>query len=212
LVRGSNPPESCVTQIFKVPSPGDDPRGVDIDSNGVVWTGLAASAHLASFDVKKCTDLKNAPAAKQLDGSLCANGWTLYREPGPNFQGTDIPTEFNYFNWVDQKGILGFGANTSMANGSNSDSILVLNPRSTSAADRWVVMRVPYPLGFYSRGMDARIDTPNPPATLPANFTGWKTRAVWANYGTHFVWHIEGGKGTKGKLVKFQVRPTPLDK
>lgn len=25
-----------------------------------------------------------------------------------------------------------------------------------------------------------------------------------ANYGTHFVWHIEGGKGTKGKIVKFQ--------
>jgi len=204
LIRGNNPPESCVTQIFKVPTPGDDPRGVDIDSNGVVWTGLAASAHLASFDPRKCTDLKNAPAAKQLDGSLCANGWTLYPEPGPKFQGTDIATEFNYFNWVDQKGVLGFGANTPMANGSNSDSVLVLNPQTR----QWVVMRVPYPLGFYSRGMDARLDTPNP----AAGFAGWKNRAVWANYGTHFVWHIEGGKGTKGKLVKFQVRPTPLDR
>jgi hypothetical protein len=26
------------------------------------------------------------------------------------------------------------------------------------------------------------------------------------------VWHIEGGKGTKGKIVKFQVRPDPLAK
>jgi hypothetical protein len=24
------------------------------------------------------------------------------------------------------------------------------------------------------------------------------------------VWQIEGGKGTKGKIVKFQVRPNPL--
>jgi hypothetical protein len=24
------------------------------------------------------------------------------------------------------------------------------------------------------------------------------------------VWHIEGGKGTKGKVVKFQLRPDPL--
>jgi len=24
------------------------------------------------------------------------------------------------------------------------------------------------------------------------------------------MWHIEGGKGTKGKLVKFQMRPDPL--
>jgi hypothetical protein len=206
LIRGNNPPESCMAQIFKVPAGGLDPRGVDIDSNGVVWTALAASADLASFDPRKCTDLKGAPAAKQLDGTLCQNGWKLYKEPGPKFQGTDIPTEFNYFNWVDQKGVLGFGANTPMANGSNSDSILVLNPQTS----QWVVMRVPYPLGFYSRGMDARVDDPNAPANLPANFNTWKTRAVWANYGTHFVWHIEGGKGTKGKLVKFQVRPDPL--
>ena len=35
-------------------------------------------------------------------------------------------------------------------------------------------------------------------------------RALYANYGTHFVWHIEGGKGTKGKIAKFQIRPNPL--
>ena len=57
LQRGNNPPESCKTQIFKVPEPGFDPRGVDVDSNGVVWTALAASSHLASFDVRKCKDL-----------------------------------------------------------------------------------------------------------------------------------------------------------
>ena len=67
-----------MTQIFKVPSPGLDPRGVDIDSNGVVWTALAASSHLASFDVRKCTDLAG-PA--KLDGSQCANGWSFSRLP-----------------------------------------------------------------------------------------------------------------------------------
>src|SRR6266545_951110 len=53
LQRGNNAPASCMTQIFKVPEPGFDPRGIDIDSNGVVWTALAASSHLASFDVRK---------------------------------------------------------------------------------------------------------------------------------------------------------------
>src|SRR5262252_8341210 len=38
LQRGNNPPSTCKTQIFKVPEPGFDPRGVDIDSHGVVWT------------------------------------------------------------------------------------------------------------------------------------------------------------------------------
>jgi hypothetical protein len=49
--------------------------------------------------------------------------------------------------------------------------------------------------------MDGRIDDPK---------AGWKGRGLWANYGTNFVWHIEGGKGTKGKLVHFQLRPDPL--
>jgi hypothetical protein len=194
LQRGNNPPASCRTQIFKVPAPGFDPRGVDIDTNGVVWTALAASSHLASFDVRKCKDLTGP---QKIDGSQCREGWTLYQTNGPKLAGTDVPADFHYYNWVDQHNISGLGANTPFANGSNSDALLALNP----ATREWVTLRVPYPLGFYSRGMDGRIDNPN---------TGWKGRALWANYGTHFVWHIEGGKGTKGKIVKFQIRPNPL--
>jgi hypothetical protein len=204
LVRvrtGNNPPETCMTQIFKVPAPGLDPRGVDIDTNGVVWTALAASSHMAAFDVRKCRDL--AGAAKP-DGSQCANGWSLYQTTGPKFQGTNMPTDFHYFNWTDQQGASGFPPNTPMATGSNSDSILVLT--SQQGAGQWATLRVPYPLGFYARGLDARVDRPN----APAGFAGWKDRAIWSNYGTHFVWHIEGGKGVKGKQVKFQVRPNPL--
>jgi hypothetical protein len=44
LQRGDNPPSSCRTQIFKVPEPGFDPRGVDITTDGVVWTALATSS------------------------------------------------------------------------------------------------------------------------------------------------------------------------
>jgi hypothetical protein len=79
--------------------------------------------------------------------------------------------------------------------GSNSDALLALNPD-----EEWAPCAC-HPLGFYSRGMDGRIDDPN---------GGWKGRGLWSNYGTHFVWHIEGGKGAKGKIVHFQVRPDPL--
>ena len=194
LQRGNNAPSSCKTQIFKVPEPGFDPRGVDIDSHGVVWTALAASSHLASFDVRKCKDL-NGPA--KVDGSQCREGWALYQTNGPKLKGTDIPADFHYYNWVDQHNISGLGADIPFATGSNSDSLLALNPQTRE----WTSLRVPYPLGFYSRGMDGRIDDAN---------AGWKGRALYANYGTHFVWHIEGGKGTKGKVVKFQIRPNPL--
>ena len=194
LQRGNNPPSTCKAQIFRVPEPGFDPRGVDIDSNGVVWTALAASSHLASFDVRKCKDL-DGPAEDRRQP--VPEGWTLYQTNGPKLKGTDVPADFHYYNWVDQQNISGLGANTPFATGSNSDALLALNPQTRE----WVTLRVPYPLGFYSRGMDGRIDNPN---------AGWKGRGLWANYGTHFVWHIEGGKGTKGKMVHFQVRPDPL--
>jgi hypothetical protein len=194
LQRGNNPPESCKTEVFKVPAPGYDPRGVDVDTNGVVWTGLAATSHLASFDVRKCKDLTGP---QKVDGTQCKEGWTLYQTPGPKLKGTDVPADFHYFNWVDQQNIIGLGPNTPFVTGSNSDSLIGLNP----ATGKWTYFRIPYPLGFYARGMDGRIDDAN---------AGWKGRALYSNYGTHFVWHIEGGKGTKGKIVKFQIRPDPL--
>jgi hypothetical protein len=194
LQRGNNPPSSCKTQIFKVPSPGYDPRGVDVDSKGVVWTGLAATSHLASFDVRKC---KNLTGKMKVDGSDCPEGWTLYQTPGPKLKGTNVPADFHYFNWTDSHNIMQMGQDTPFLTGSNSDSLIGLDV----ATKKWTYFRIPYPLGFYSRGMDGRIDDAN---------AGWKGRALYSNYGTHFVWHIEGGKGTKGKLVKFQMRPNPL--
>ena len=194
--RGANPPETCVTELYKVPEPGIDPRGIDIDTNGVVWTALAASSHLASFDRSKCS-VFNGPSTRE--GTHCEQGWTLHLSDGPRFKGTDIPADFHYYNWVDQHDIAGFGPNTPIATGSNSDALLVLDP----ATGDWTTLRVPYPLGFYHRGLDGRIDDPA---------AGWKGRGLWANYGTHLIWHVEGGKGTLGKLVKFQIRPTPLDR
>jgi hypothetical protein len=192
--RGDNPPETCITEVYQVPNPGFDPRGIDIDSNGIVWTALAGSSHLASFDRSKC-DVRNGPDA--LAGTHCEEGWTLYRTDGPTFKGTDVPADFHYFNWVDQHNISGLGKDTPFATGSNSDALLALDPDT----GEWTKLRVPYPLGFYHRGMDGRIDDAQ---------GGWKGRALWANYGTHLIWHTEGGKGSLGKVVKFQIRPDPL--
>jgi hypothetical protein len=194
LQRGNNPPESCRTQVFKVPAPGYDPRGIDVDSQGVVWTGLAATSHLASFDVRKCKDLTGP---QKIDGSQCKEGWTLYQTPGPKLKGTDVPADFHYFNWTDSHNIMQMGKDTPFLTGSDSDSLIALDP----ATKKWTYFTIPYPLGFYARGMDGRIDDAN---------AGWKGRALYSNYGTHFVWQVEGGKGTKGKIVKFQLRPNPL--
>ena len=73
----------------------------------------------------------------------------------------------------------------------------------------WVTLRVPYPLGFYTRQAHGRIDDPN---------AGWKGRGLWSAVMTYAVWHIEGepgvmgGKGQKAFVAKFQFRPDPLAK
>ena len=114
-------------------------------------------------------------------------------------RGTDVGAEFNYYNWVDQFNTLGIGPNTPIANGSGSDALLALKPDTRE----WLVMRLPYPMGFHSRGMDGRIDDPN---------AGWKGRGIYATYGADAMWHIEGGPKQRNALVKFQIRTDPLAK
>jgi len=67
----------------------------------------------------------------------------------------------------------------------------------------FVTLRLPYPLGFYAKGFEGRIDDPN---------AGWKGRGLWVPSGDRTPWLKEGGKGTKPLVVHFQVRPDPLAK
>jgi hypothetical protein len=68
---------------------------------------------------------------------------------------------------------------------------------------KWIVLRVPYPLGFYTKLLDGRIDDPN---------GGWKGRGLWSTVSTRSPFHMETGKGTTSKVVRFQLRPDPLAK
>jgi hypothetical protein len=139
-----------MTQLFKVPAPGDDPRGVDVDSNGVVWTALAASAHLASFDVRKCTDadLKTAPVDKMLSGDDLPTGLETLQRAGPELPGHDDPDRVQLLQLGGPERRTRIRGQCPDGNWFQLGLILVLNP----ATSQWVVMRVPYPLGFYSRG------------------------------------------------------------
>jgi hypothetical protein len=201
LELGSNPPLTCRAEVYEPPfnppnvMTGFTPRGVDIDRNGVIWTALSGGPHMAAFDRRKCKVL-NGPSAT---GQQCPEGWTLYPAPGPQMKGTELSgsADFTYYNWVDQFDSLGLGMNVPIMTGTGSDSLLALLP----GTGRFAVLRVPYPLGFYSRGLDGRIDDPK---------GGWKGRGVWADYGTNLAWHLEGGPGSQSALVKFQLRPNPL--
>jgi hypothetical protein len=202
IVLGPNPSVTALSEVYEVPwnnprasARGFAPRGMDVDSSGVVWTVLS-SGQLASFDRRKCRGPLNGPTAT---GQHCPEGWALYALPGPNYKGaTDSASaDTAYYNFVDRFDMLGVGRDVPLATGNGSEGLLAL------LDGKFLTFRVPYPMGFYSKGLDGRIDDPK---------GGWKGKGIWTTYATRAPFHAEGGKGTTSKLVKFQVRNSPLDK
>lgn len=199
LDPGTDPPHTSLVEYYELPLDdqgepieGFSPRGMDVDRNGVAWVALA-SGHMASFDRSKCATL-NGPEAT---GQHCPEGWTFYTEPLPQMKGVEYSgsAESSYYTWVDQFNTLGLGENIPINTGNESEGLLVLKD------GEWIVLRVPYPLGFYTKWLDGRIDDAD---------AGWKGRGLWATISTRAPFHMEGGKGTTSKVFQFQLRPDPL--
>jgi hypothetical protein len=185
-------PDTQLSEVYNIPMPGFGPRGGDIDSKGVVWVSLA-SGHMGAFDRSKCKAPLNGPKAT---GDHCPEGWSFHKYPGPGFDGIgDNSAEASYYSWVDQHDTLGLGKDVPISTANLQDGFAALKD------GKMVLLRVPYPLGFYAKGLDGRIDDPN---------AGWKGRGLWSSSGDRTPWLIEGGKGRKPMAVHFQVRPDPL--
>jgi hypothetical protein len=193
VAPGENPNETALTEIYEPPLPGYGPRGGDIDRNGIYWASLA-SGHLGKFDRSKCKVLNGPTTAT---GKHCPEGWTLYPFPGPQFRDVKAPgsAEASYYTWVDQYNTLGLGANVPIATGNLSDAYFAL------VNEKFVTLRVPYTMGFFPKWGEGRIDDPN---------GGWKGRAMWSTSSTRTVFHNEGGKEAKPKVIRLQLRPDPL--
>ncbi|MEA2984292.1 MAG: hypothetical protein QOD94_546 [Alphaproteobacteria bacterium] len=192
LNPGANPPETALAEVYNVPMPGFGIRGADIDRKGVVWASLG-SGHLGSFDRSKCKGPLNGPTAT---GNHCPEGWSFFQFPGPGFKGIgENSVESSYYTWVDQWNTSGLGEDVPIATANLFDGLHAL------VNGKFVTLRIPYPLGFYAKGLEGRIDDTN---------AGWKGRGLWVTSGDRTPWHMEGGKGNKPLIVHFQVRPNPL--
>jgi hypothetical protein len=185
-------PAKDAFEVYKPPAPGHGPRGVDVDTKGVIWTGLGGSGHLAKFDRSKCRRTWGT-------GDQCPEGWTLYRSPGPKIKTGEGPenetnADFHYYLWVDQFNTLGMGKDTVIVNGTGSDSLLAFDQKT----EKFTIIRVPYPKNLFTRGLDGRIDDPK---------AGWKGRGLWFDNGTDPVLHSEVQRSYVGHV---QLRPSPL--
>ena len=189
-----DPSSTALAEVYEVPAPGYGPRGFDIDTKGVAWVPLS-SGHMAAFDRTKCKVL-NGPTIR--DGKHCPEGWTLYPLPGPKLAG-DPGTgsaEASYYTWVDQHDILGLGKDVPFATGNENESLIALKD------GKMVNFVVPYPMGFYAKTFDGRIDDPN--ARLEGPWHLGLARAT----ARRSMW--KAGKGELPKLTKIQLRPDPL--
>ncbi|MSR12934.1 MAG: carboxypeptidase regulatory-like domain-containing protein [Gammaproteobacteria bacterium] len=199
VMPGSDPSTTALTEYYELPINPDgsaiegfSPRGMDIDRNGIAWVALA-SGHMGRFDRSQCRGPLTGPMAT---GQHCPEGWTFFAEPLPQFKNIQQSgsSEGSYYTWVDQFDTLGLGTNTPINTGNQSGSLLVLND------GEWVRLTVPYPLGFYTKWLDGRIDDAN---------AGWKGRGVWATISSRAPFHMETGAGTTSKVYHFQMRPGP---
>jgi hypothetical protein len=187
-------PVAARTSSVADPVEGFSPRGMDVDRNGVVWMPNA-SGHMASFDRRKCVGPLNGPNAT---GQQCPEGWTFYPEPLPQLGGVTDPGSagVSYYTWVDQWNTFGLGENVPINTGNANGGFLAL------ANGEWVRLEVPYPMGYFAKWLDGRIDDPN---------AGWKGRGIWATYGGRTPFHLETtGAGQPPKALHFQLRPDPL--
>jgi streptogramin lyase len=162
---------------YPLPPPGRSPIGIDATTDGVIWFGTA-SGHLGRFDPK-------------------TERFKYWASPGPKLRGSGPAVgsaDFHYNIFVDRFDTLGLGRDQVILTGANSDALIIFDP----AKESFTVLRVPYPLGLYHRGLDGRIDDEN---------AGWKGRGLWLNYGGDPVSFVE----TKiGSVCHIQLRPNPL--
>ena len=204
LVRldlGNSPPSSCTAEVYVPPPTVDDPPpygsgGLHFTADGVAWQDWRGSGHLARFDRSQC-----ASTAPDPTGQACPEGWTLHRMDKPTYPNTPFPinSDESYLTQIDHFDVLGLGHDVPLYGDVNTDALQVFLPET----EQFISLRVPYPMGFFSRSSNGRIDDPT---------TGWKGKGLWSSYSNYAAWHLEGGAGTHQKNIKFQIRPDPLAK
>ena len=141
----------------------EQPQGAGSrDLHRAAWTSTATASsgrccRADSSPASTAASAKGPLNGPTATGQHCPEGWTFYALPGPNYKGaTDSASaDSAYYDFVDRFDMLGIGKDIPLATGNESEGLLAL------VDGKFLTFRVPYPMGFYGKGMDGRIDNPN---------------------------------------------------
>ena len=153
-------------------------------SIATAWSGRRWRAGISRAST--AANAKGRSTGRRRPASIARRAGRFIRFPGPQFDSL--------------KGRIGQRRSPPITSGSTSStpSAWATMCRSRPATrtrrllalvnGKFVTLRVPYPMGFYAKGLDGRIDDPK---------AGWKGRGLWTTTGNRTPFHMEGGKGTK---------------
>ena len=206
LDPGPNPPETALAELYRIPLPGYGIRGLDIDRNGVVWVAARQRPH---------REASTAANARVRSMDRAPSSATNVPRAGPSIRS---PARASRAMRAPPRIPITCGSTSTTSSGSaptpRSPPATSRNSLHALVGGRIIELRVPYPMGFFAKGLDGRIDDPN---------AGWKGRGLWVTSGNRTPAHIEGidapvagaPGGTTATLsspmvVNFQLRPDPL--
>ena len=194
VVPGSNPTETALTEIYEPPRAGLRPARRRRRSQRRVLgvAGQRTSGELRSPQVQGA---RREPTAT---GAHCPEGWTFSSTARAAVEGRERSRERG--GELLHVGRLVRHVRPRQERADRDGQPEQLDPRRSSTA-RFINFTLPYPMGFFAKNVDGRIDNPN---------AGWKGSALWSTYGTRTMFHLEGGTANRPKAVKIQVRPDPL--
>ncbi len=157
--------------------------------SGCRWRAAISAASIAA-NAKARSTARTPPAISVRKAGRSTN----IRDRASKVSAITRPSS-SYYTWVDQHNTLGLGNDVPVSTGNLNDGLIAY------ADGKMITMKVPYPTGFYAKGLDGRIDDPK---------IGWKGRGLWTSSGDRVPWHQEGGLGMTPMAVHFQIRPSPL--
>jgi len=152
IVPGSNPPETTLTEIFTFRCRAFGPRGGDVDKERRLL-GLLGSGHIGEV---RPPQVQGPPDGPQARGDHCPEGWAFHKYPGPGSPASAIQPPSRATIVGRPPHALGMGENVPVSTANLMDGLVALGKDA-----RWLSLRVPYPMGFFAKGLDGRIDDPN---------------------------------------------------